>query len=92
MLLVKTSNNLFFKILGETRPQLSATVSVRDRDCGECHRDQYCIQHFLSRRRVRKHFFTLYFDVMSDDPWIMRQDPLTQPPLCPSAALKLRPV
>lgn len=30
--------------------------------------------------------------MMSDDPWIMRQDPLTQLPLCPSAALKLCPV
>lgn len=29
---------------------------------------------------------------MSDDPLVMRQDPLTKLPLCPSAALKLSPV
>lgn len=28
--------------------------------------------------------------MMSDDPYIMRQDPLTQLPLCPSAARKPR--
>lgn len=32
----------------------------------------------------------LDFDmILSSDPWIMRQDPLTQSPLCPSAAPKL---
>lgn len=31
-------------------------------------------------------------DMKSQDPWIMSQDLLTQPPLCPSAALKLCPI
>lgn len=40
-----------------------------------------------SDRWGEKSSFAVDFDIMSDDPWIMRQDALT-PPLCPSAALK----
>ena len=32
---------------------------------------------------MRKMCLTLDSDMMSDDPWIIRQDPLTQPPLLP---------
>lgn len=50
------------------------------------------MQHFSSQFLIGESFFTLDSDMMSDDPWIMRQDTWTRPPLCLSAALELSPL
>lgn len=94
---LKMSNNLFFNFFKDFRKRQILSyqpwkLSVRARDYGDCHRDQYCITRFFSQCQMRKSSFTLDFDMMSDDPWIMRQDPLTRPPLCPSTAPKLCPI
>lgn len=88
----KNERNLFFKDF-----RVSQILSFQPRFhsgqaiIGSATVNQYCKKYiyiyiyFFSWFQMRKMCLTLDSDMMSDDPWIIRQDPLTQPPLCPSA-------